>query len=775
MNTIQGHGKKNNISIKDLVNILILAIMAAVLFSGKCWNGLDGDVAGYGYGPYAIIGRVLSSEKTLPIWFSNIWGGVSGFHSIVSLFYPVTWLFSVIFYSQDTGTVSFGVAGAVMIFHTFLMLSGTYGLCRVNNNDEDVSLFGSGACALCGSLIQYRRWFTIYLNYAWAPILLMLLILAIRSKKGFRSGYTVLAGIASSMFLLQAASTTAVMIMMIWGGFYLIYIWIYRDDKKMILNITLCCLFAGIIAVGIAAVYILPVMILNKDNYRYVTGGLGFLKPGEFWPFSAYLENPLDISSFQELGRFSGTLAIGLPAILSVIAGFFVKEEDKMRKPLLCLGKWIIVVSLLASYTFGFTDLFYYIPLVKQIREPFLFIGFLWLGVAITGTYGITAILKTRKPLCDLFFNPALMCGIMVGFMVLTLLPHRFSWTSAISLGLFIVYIGLGNKHWGKKWVKRCAFVVLLMVVAWNGIALQNKVKSTHKFSTKEAAQQMNEVQKSVLEIYEATEFPTKQQPFRISQYGNNVWSNDIMLELGGYDVGGYWNPIYGKTIEKHTKLNRKKSSLLENVKYWVLPEEADQYFYDLVEKSGFEFCTEVTDVFSSYNALETHKVKIYKNMEYVGPAWFVYNYITYDAGAEAESVYEIMNREDVDLRDIAVIDECDVLKVTNVQDEDETNSVSMLSYDNNSICLSCETSKEGILVLAESDAPGWIAYVDGEKTEIISVDFDRKGLVIKPGAHQVRLCYRPLSFVVGAIITGITIICILLYGIISIIKKRCF
>lgn len=768
--------KEKKISVKDFVNIVILAIAAFILFGGKCWIILDGDLAGYGYSLYAIIGRVLSTEEAIPIWFPNIWGGVTGFHSIVSLFYPVAWVLGVIFYSHDAGTVTFEVAGATMIFHTFLLLAGTYGLCRVNDNDEEVSLFGAGVCALCGSLIQYRGWFTIYLNYAWAPILLMFLTLAIRSPKGYRSWYTVLAGIASAMFLLLAASTTAVLILIIWAGFYLVYIWTYRDDKKMILNITLCCLFAGIIAVGISAIYILPVCVLGADNYRYVNGNLGFLKSNEFWPFSVYLENPLDISSFQELGGFSGTLAIGLLAILSTIAGFFVKETDKLKKPFLLLGQWIIIVSLFAGYTFFFTDFFYYIPLVNQIREPFLFVGFLWLGVAIMGTYGIEALLKVgKKTLSNIFYNPTLLCGILGGIIILEILPHRFSWANIVNLILFIIYIGLEKKNWHRAWIKKSSFVMLIMMVIWNVLTLQNKLEQTCIFSTKEAAQKMKEVQESVLKIYEATEFPTEQHPFRISEYGTNVWTNNIMLELGGYDVGGYWNPIYGKTIEKHSKLNRKKSSLLENVKYWILPEGADEYFYNLVADCGFDICAEVSDVFNSYDTLETQNVKVYKNTEYEGPAWFVYNYITHSSEATSDSIYEMMNSEDVNLHDTVVIDEVDVLKVANVYNKEAINSVTMLSYRNNAIELSCETSEEGILVLTESDASGWQAYIDGEKTEILTVDFDRKGLIIVPGTHQIRLCYRPMSFVVGSIITGITIACILLCAMVGIVKKLLF
>lgn len=55
-----------------------------------------------------------------------------------------------------------------------------------------------------------------------------------------------------------------------------------------------------------------------------------------------------------------------------------------------------------------------------------------------------------------------------------------------------------------------------------------------------------------------------------------------------------------------------------------------------------------------------------------------------------------------------------------------------------------------GVLVLADTFAPGWRAEVDGAPAAIRPADVAFRGVVLPPGPHRVRFAYRPRSVVAG-------------------------
>jgi hypothetical protein len=63
------------------------------------------------------------------------------------------------------------------------------------------------------------------------------------------------------------------------------------------------------------------------------------------------------------------------------------------------------------------------------------------------------------------------------------------------------------------------------------------------------------------------------------------------------------------------------------------------------------------------------------------------------------------------------------------------------------------------ILVLSQLWYPGWHARIDGVSAKLVPVDGLIQGLSVPSGAHTVELRFRPVSFIVGVVITGIAIL----------------
>lgn len=104
--------------------------------------------------------------------------------------------------------------------------------------------------------------------------------------------------------------------------------------------------------------------------------------------------------------------------------------------------------------------------------------------------------------------------------------------------------------------------------------------------------------------------------------------------------------------------------------------------------------------------------------------------------------------------------------KVTGVSDFNDSGS--------NKVTLSCNAEKDSWLILTDIFYPGWNAYVDGKKTEIVRADYAFRGIRMKAGKHDVSFVYEPNSFKLGMLTCGgFMLIAILALGLRRVLKKN--
>jgi uncharacterized membrane protein YfhO len=60
--------------------------------------------------------------------------------------------------------------------------------------------------------------------------------------------------------------------------------------------------------------------------------------------------------------------------------------------------------------------------------------------------------------------------------------------------------------------------------------------------------------------------------------------------------------------------------------------------------------------------------------------------------------------------------------------------------------------------VLSDSWYPGWRATVDGREARIERADLHFRAVYLEAGTHRVEFAYRPMSYLIGLGITGITL-----------------
>ncbi len=75
-----------------------------------------------------------------------------------------------------------------------------------------------------------------------------------------------------------------------------------------------------------------------------------------------------------------------------------------------------------------------------------------------------------------------------------------------------------------------------------------------------------------------------------------------------------------------------------------------------------------------------------------------------------------------------------------------------------NSIELDVTADVPSILVTSESWYPGWKVYVDGKREKVLKANHAFRAVAVRDGKHTVRFVYSPITFTLGAIVSGVTL-----------------
>ncbi len=81
--------------------------------------------------------------------------------------------------------------------------------------------------------------------------------------------------------------------------------------------------------------------------------------------------------------------------------------------------------------------------------------------------------------------------------------------------------------------------------------------------------------------------------------------------------------------------------------------------------------------------------------------------------------------------------------------------------------------NQTGILVLNDSDYPGWTLDVDGHRSNWFTVNYMFRGVLLPAGKHVVRFTYKPISFYLGAVISSIAPLVLVIFGLVQRSRSR--
>ena len=98
-----------------------------------------------------------------------------------------------------------------------------------------------------------------------------------------------------------------------------------------------------------------------------------------------------------------------------------------------------------------------------------------------------------------------------------------------------------------------------------------------------------------------------------------------------------------------------------------------------------------------------------------------------------------------------------------------ETGTVNIAVRENGYWQLQTSSSQSALLVLSETDYPGWQVTIDGQRADGLTAYTAVRAVCVPAGEHLVEWTFKPMSFVWGG---GVSLLTLLLIGV-AVLKNR--
>jgi hypothetical protein len=166
-----------------------------------------------------------------------------------------------------------------------------------------------------------------------------------------------------------------------------------------------------------------------------------------------------------------------------------------------------------------------------------------------------------------------------------------------------------------------------------------------------------------------------------------------------------------------------------------------------------------------AFRQLYDHEIKIYEYLDYLPRAALFSSVELVPDGAAALAR---LGAPALDIFQTAVVSsagldpaDATAIRSLNGLPAERVRAAKILSYSSQEVQIDATTERPALLVLNDSDYPGWNVYIDGQKSHWITANYLFRSVLLQPGRHSVRFVYEPASFAAGASISGAGLICL--------------
>jgi hypothetical protein len=722
-----------------------------------------------------------------PFWNRYIF---SGFPLLAnpqsSIFYPIVFILDLLF----PLTVSYNIS--ILLHYSLFGIFLFFFLDEYKLN-KLASFTGGLIFMFSGMIVTHKGMPWILYAMVWFPLILFFLE---KFRKTRRFEFVLIGSIFYSFSFFggnpQMFLYGSILILL----FIIYYTFIYKTRSFYFLLSGLIFLF-GILLVSIQ---ILPMLELTGNSLRN-TMVYGYfasfsydlrLIPTLFFPF-LYGSGPSGIQYFGPWSRFEVVAYFGVSTMPFVIYGLFKKNKHKYFWIFIAIFSFLLLLGGTAPYY----KLMYLVPLYNKFRAPTKHWFEFGMAFSVLAGFGFNYFIqqinkKIKKPIITsiIFLGSIATIFIIIskfiiqriGGNILTRLgldPEQTrliiesikisSPSTYIPLAIFAATILLLIISLVKK--NKIIYFIFIVLIFFDLFTIRNytegNISKEYVYKSIEDTtdfRYLNSENES-FRIYPHADFQS--EDIRIYPNANTHYQLDIITGYDPLPLSDYHSLTglgYFKKDDADSLLKNNTILSVLNCKYIFCykPSNRDQFFKDINLKTEYKI------YWGEGNVL------ILENPNYIKRFSFVSNVIKVKNIQDAKNILwsdlGSNSKESFDPRKTALVENPEF---TNDSFDIIEAELRVLEYKNNKIVLRTESPHDSYLVFSDTYYPGWKAFIDNDETKIYRTDAIIKGIYIPAGNHEIVFSFLPVNFWLGASISLISFISIIIAASILFSRKR--
>ena len=174
-----------------------------------------------------------------------------------------------------------------------------------------------------------------------------------------------------------------------------------------------------------------------------------------------------------------------------------------------------------------------------------------------------------------------------------------------------------------------------------------------------------------------------------------------------------------------------------------------------------------------AFQRVHSGDVKIYENLEKLPRAYLAGGVTVLESD---EAALAALAQTDFDPAQTTVLTQSDLEEqgLTNaLAGSADGGDVVVTRYLPEDVELRVRTEQPGLLVLADTWYPGWIATVDGVPAPILRANYLFRGVPVPAGEHVVTMRFQPASLRTGLLVTAVAVVGLLLLLLVGLLLRR--
>jgi len=689
-----------------------------------------------------------------PLWNPYIFGGIPFFAMIdVGVLYPLNWLLLIF---VDNMILRYIAVEFHLIAHVYLIGVSMYVFCRNTSLSHGAAFVAGLIYMLCGVTVHQMLHPGIIFSITWFPMVFMLFMKAVDQ---LNFSYAIVTGGLLGILILSGSPQIFVYVSYTLG-FYSLFCAIERFRSYgfhfSLLRLAAVSTVVMITGVCLAAVNLLPLFELIdhslRPNVTYDIATTYALYPQElitlFMPDFFGRTEPSNWDYWgpgrTEYGHFWETYAyIGVLPLLLVCVSFTLKRT-RITWFMGILAILTFILSL-GDTTPIFRLVFDVIPGFDRFRSPGRLNILSGFAVAILSGVSVDSLCHlnnvARSHLMRLI---KIICGVFTLSVIIYIvseepitawlaggvaLQHNAKVAMATQAGPFTLLLLLSIGFLFTCARQKLRHAILIMATAV--LIFLDLYIAGHEFNASPNGPAFYYSRSSLIDFLE------KDQGVRGGRARTRDGANLLVRRNAGmlyrvFTLEGYVSPLrLANTVPPMF------ADELMNVKYRIL-----------VDSQG-------------------GKIELVDNPDTMPHAFVVRNYVL---APDREAVTKVMSDPNFDYKTTVTLDRNPSLNM-DLSPLPVVEQAKVVHYEPNNMTITVDMKEPGLLIVGEVFYPAWKAYVDGREQTIYRANDTMRAIPLTTGSHRVDLKYKSGLFQFGGVISGITLMTVLIN--IGILRKR--